>query len=77
MVLHPLFSHYESTQDVEYTHRSFEFAYRALGFPPPMRSNDAGPAEAARKFGLGADWMNDYADMALPWELECVITPTL
>ena len=26
------------------------------------------------KFGLGADWMNDHADVALPWAKECVMT---
>jgi len=25
-------------------------------------------------FGLGADWMNDHADVALPWALVCVMT---
>jgi len=38
------------------------------------RSNDSGPVEAARKLSLGADWMNDHADMACPWALECVMT---
>ncbi len=23
---------------------------------------------------LGADWMNDHADVALPWALECAMT---
>jgi len=26
---------------------------------------------------LGVDWMNDHADVALPWALECVMTPDL
>ena len=29
------------------------------------------------KVGLGADWMNDHADVALSWALECVMTPDL
>ena len=33
MVLHPLFPNYQSTQDVDYTHRSLESARRAVGFP--------------------------------------------
>ena len=32
-VLHPSVSHHESSQDVEYTHRSFVSEYRTLGFP--------------------------------------------
>jgi len=33
MVLHPSFSHCESTQDVDYIHRSFVSEYKVLGFP--------------------------------------------
>ena len=74
MVLHPLFSHRESTQDVDYIHRSFVSEYRALGFPDAEQRLRTCIAETARKFGLGADWMNDHADVALPWALECVMT---
>ena len=75
MVLHPSFSHRESTQDVDYIHRSFVSEYRALGFPDAEQRLRTCIADTAYKFGLGADWMNDHADEALPWALECVMTP--
>jgi len=75
MVLHPLFAHRESTQDVNYIHRSFVSEYRALGYPDAEQRLRTCIVETARKFGLGADWMNDHADVALPWALECVMTP--
>jgi len=77
MVLHPLFSHRKSTQDVDYIHRSFVSEYRALGFPDAEQRLRACIAETACELDLGADWMNDHADVALPWALECVMTPKL
>jgi hypothetical protein len=74
MVLHPSFSHRESTQDVDYVHRSFVSEYRALGFPDTEQPLRTCIAETARQSGLGADWMNDHADVALPWALEYVMT---
>jgi hypothetical protein len=74
MVLHPSFSHRESTQDVDYVHRSFVSEYRALGFPDAEQRLRMCIAGTARQFGLGADWMNDHADVALPWALEYVMT---
>ena len=74
MVLHPSFSHRESTQDVDYVHRSFVSEYRSLGFPDAEQRLRTCIAETARQFGLGADWMNDHADVALPWALEYVMT---
>ena len=73
MVLHPSLSHRESTQDVDYLHRSFVSEYRALGFPDAGQRLRTCIAETAHKFVLGADWMNDHADVALPWALECAI----
>jgi hypothetical protein len=73
MVLHPYLSHRESTQDVDYIHRSFAPEYRTLGFPDAEQRLRACIKETARRFGLGADWMNDHADVALPLALECVI----
>ncbi|KAH9056312.1 hypothetical protein EDB87DRAFT_1676114 [Lactarius vividus] len=49
-----------STQDVDYIHRAFAAEYRALGYP-----DCRGPTAA--KFHLGADWINDHADVALPY----------
>jgi hypothetical protein len=74
MVLHPSLSHRESTQDVDYVHRSFVSEYRALGFPDAGQRLRLCIAETAYKFSLGADWMNDHADVALPWALECATT---
>jgi hypothetical protein len=75
MVLHPLFSHRESTHDVDYIHRSFVSEYDALGFPDAEQRLRTCIAGTARKFSLGTDWMNDHADVALPWALECVMNP--
>ena len=74
MVLHPSLSHRESTQDVDYVHRSFVSEYRALGFPDADQRLRTCIAGTARKFVLGADWMNDHADVALPWALEYAMT---
>jgi len=67
MVLHPHMKHRESTQDVDYIHRSFVSEYRALGFADAEQRLRTCIAETALTFGLGADWMNDHADVALPW----------
>ena len=78
MVLHPSLRHRESTQDVDYIHRSFVTEYRDLGFPDPGRLLRKCIAETALKYNLGADWMNDHADVALPMAREYVmnrITP--
>jgi hypothetical protein len=72
MVLHPDFKHRESTQDLDYIHRAFVTEYRALGFADAEVRLRTCIAETAAKFNLGADWMNDHADIALPMALECV-----
>jgi len=72
MVLYPSFKHRDSTQDVDYIHRSFVKEYRALGFPDAEQRLRGCIAETAYKFNLGADWMNDHADVALPIAQECV-----
>jgi hypothetical protein len=72
MVLHPSFTHRDSTQDVDYIHRSFAKEYRALGFPDAEQRLRGCIAETAYRYNLGADWMNDHADVALPLALECV-----
>ncbi|KAH9974907.1 hypothetical protein BGW80DRAFT_1457865 [Lactifluus volemus] len=66
MVLYPHFNHREYTQDVDYIHRSFVTEYRALGFADAGERLRRCIAETAYKFKLGADWMNDHADVALP-----------
>jgi len=72
MVLHPSSSYCESTQDVDYIHWSFVSEYKALGFPDVEQRLRTCIMETACKFSLGADWMNDHADVALPWALEHV-----
>lgn len=72
MVLHPSFTHRDSTQDVDYIHRSFAKEYRSLGFADAEQRLRGCIAETAYRFNLGADWMNDHADVALPYALECV-----
>jgi hypothetical protein len=72
MVLHPHFTHRESTQDIDYLHRAFATEYRTQGFPDAEERLRRCIAETAAKFNLGADWMNDHADVALPMALECV-----
>src|SRR6266702_2001645 len=72
MVLHPSFTHRESTQDVDYIHRAFAAEYRALGFTDAEERLRSCIAETAAMFNLGADWINDHADVALPMALECV-----
>jgi hypothetical protein len=72
MVLHKSFNHRESTREIDYIHRSFVSEYRALGFPDAEQRLRSCIADTARKFNIGADWMNDHADVALPWALECV-----
>jgi hypothetical protein len=72
MVLHPSFTHRDSTQDVDYIHRSFVKEYRALGFLDAEQRLRGCIAETAYRFNLGADWMNDHADIVLPLALECV-----
>jgi hypothetical protein len=72
MVLHPSFTHRESTQDVDYIHRSFAKEYRALGYTDAGEQLRSCIAETAVKFNLGADWMNAHSDTTLPLALECV-----
>ena len=72
MVLYPSFCHRESTQDVDYIHRSFVSEYRALGYMDAEQRLRRCIAETAFRFNLGADWMNDHADVALPMAFECV-----
>jgi len=66
MVLHPSLNHRESTQDIDYVHRSFVSEYRALGYSDAEERLRKCIAETALKYNLGADWINDHADVALP-----------
>ncbi|KAN0132169.1 hypothetical protein V8E53_009935 [Lactarius tabidus] len=70
MVLHPSFTHRESTRDINYIHRAFVTEHRALGFTDAEECLRSCIAETAAKFDLGADWMNGHADIGLPMALD-------
>lgn len=72
MVLHPAFKHRRYTQDIDYIHRSFVRKYIALGFRDAEQRLRTCIEMTACHFGLGADWMNDHADMTLPWAVKWV-----
>ena len=54
-------------------HRSFVSEYCAPGFPDTKQRLQISIAETAHKLD-GANWMNDHADVALPWALEYAMT---
>lgn len=70
MVLHQSLSCRRDTRDVDYCHRSFVSEWAKRGF------HDAGDRlircieATAQSFGLGRDWMNAHADVALPMAVE-------
>lgn len=66
MVLHPLLACRDSTRDVDYIHRSFEAEWIARGVTDASARLLTCIKATARKFKLGADWMNACADRALP-----------
>ncbi|KAF9484572.1 hypothetical protein BDN70DRAFT_797452 [Pholiota conissans] len=55
-----------TTRDIDYIHRGFIAEYGQSRFPDAAERLKACIKETARKFGLGADWMNSDADIALP-----------
>lgn len=60
------------TRDIDIIARSLDQEWHHLGiFDPFDRLKDC-IASTARRFGLGLDWMNADADVALPMALECV-----
>ena len=73
MVLRPLFSLREGTQNVDYIYRSFVFEFRALGYPDAEQRLRICIAETACQLSLSADWTSDHVDLALPWAQECVL----
>ncbi|RPD55232.1 hypothetical protein L226DRAFT_470630 [Lentinus tigrinus ALCF2SS1-7] len=66
MVLHRQLACRDMTRDIDYIHRSFEAEWKARSL------SDAGPRlrtcikATAQAWGLGTDWMNACADVALP-----------
>ncbi|KAI0049094.1 hypothetical protein FA95DRAFT_947710 [Auriscalpium vulgare] len=66
MVMHPELNHRYKTQDIDYIHRAFVAHYHKLGDYGAEQRLRACIAGTAHQLGLGADWMNDHADVALP-----------
>jgi len=66
MVLHRNLAHRVSTRDVDFCLRAFIAEWHKKGvYDAEARLNVCIKATAA-KFGLGIDWMNSHADVALP-----------
>ena len=70
MVLHKRLLCRPYTRDVDYLHRSFEVEWKARGLHDAGERLNNCIAETAEAFGLGLDWMNAHADIALPMALE-------
>lgn len=70
MVLHKRLLCRQYTRDVDYLHRSFEVEWKQRGLLDAGERLNACIAETAEAFGLGLDWMNAHADIALPMALE-------
>lgn len=66
MVLHANLRCRQNTRDVDYLHRSFEVEWKARGVADAGARLNACIAATAERFGLGLDWMNAHADVALP-----------
>ncbi|KAL6306571.1 hypothetical protein BKA93DRAFT_816389 [Sparassis latifolia] len=66
MVLHPNLRSRKHTPDVDYNHRSFVAEWQMRGVADAGTQLQACIWKTALKFGLGADWMNAHADVALP-----------
>lgn len=59
-----------TTRDVDYIHRSFVSEMATAGIPDAAARLAECIKGTARKFGLGLDWMNSDADIALPYAFE-------
>ena len=71
MVLHPSLTRCrQSTPDVDYCHRSFLTEMGARGVHDAGDRLTACIDATAYAFGLGRDWMNAHADVALPLAIE-------
>lgn len=64
--LHPTLPHRTTTRDVDYIHRSFVIEMNQLGVTNAADKLKSCIQKTAMRFGLGADWMNSDADIALP-----------
>ena len=67
MLLHPRFGcPRQSTRDLDYIGRSFVPEWQALGVYDPATRLQTCIDATAQAFGLGRDWANSHADVALP-----------
>lgn len=55
-----------ATRDVDYINRSFAAEWKSVGVVDATERLKKCIRATARQFGLGADWMNSDADIALP-----------
>ena len=70
MVLHRGLNHRPNTRDVDYCHRAFVAEMTARGVPDAGQRLLSCIVATAQAYGLGKDWMNAHADVALPWAIE-------
>jgi hypothetical protein len=59
-----------STRDIDIIKRGFNAEYTAMGIPDAVYRLDRCIHLTAERFGLGLDWMNADADVALPMAKE-------
>jgi hypothetical protein len=62
----PQLPHRNKTRDVDIIHRSFVTEMAQLGITNAAEKLKGCILATAQQFGLGADWMNSDADIALP-----------
>lgn len=70
MVLHNKLNCRQNTRDVDYCHRSFVAELAKRGVHDAGDRLNACIIATAQRWGLGADWMNAHADVALPMAVE-------
>ncbi|KAJ3522580.1 hypothetical protein NM688_g8854 [Phlebia brevispora] len=70
MVLHHQLNCRRNTRDVDYCHRSFVAEWTQRGVRDAGDKLNACILATAKQWGLGADWMNAHADVALPMAVD-------
>lgn len=70
MQLSPTMPRRKTTRDVDIIKRSFALEWAQFGLTDATDRLEECVRATARRFGLGADWMNSDADVALPWATE-------
>ena len=72
MVLHNELESRQYTLDIDYCHRGFVAEWTRRGLYDADARLRKCIAETAERFDLGEDWMNDHADVVLPYTRRCV-----